>query len=443
MGKQGDSTIVLHVGHTPDAETHSCAVPLYQTASYVFESAEHAADLFAIKRPGNIYTRLMNPTTDVLEKRVAALEGGSAAIAASSGMAAIFLAVTNIAKMGDHVISSSSLYGGTDTLFRHTLPRMGIEVEFIDDLTPEKFRKAARASTKLVYAETIGNPKGDVLDIGGIAKAARAQGLPFMIDNTFAASICKPFEHGADIVVHSLTKWIGGHGTSIGGVVVDSGRFDWSSGRFPEFTTPDPSYHGIVYQDSFGNVPGVGNIAFVVKIRLQGMRNMGPCISPFNSFQIMQGLETLPLRMKKHCENALALASHLRNHPLVSWVSYVGLKEHSHHANACRYLKGGFGSVFGFGVKGGYESAKKFIGAVKLSSHLANVGDAKTLVIHPASTTHQQLTPEEQKASGLSPDFIRVSVGIEDIEDIIKNKKIKRNFFFVFSDFDQAMEKAV
>ncbi len=430
MNKQGDSTIVLHAGHTPDAETHARAVPIYQTSSYVFESAEHAADLFAIKKFGNIYTRLMNPTTDVLEKRVAALEGGTAAIAASSGMAAIFLAITNVAKMGDHMITSSSLYGGTDTLFRHTFPRMGIEVEFIDELTPEKVRAATRKNTKLVYAETIGNPKGDVLDLAGVAEESHKQGLPFFVDNTFAATLCKPIEHGADVVIHSLTKWIGGHGTSIGGIVVDSGRFDWSSGRFPEFTTPDHSYHGIVYQDSFSNVPGMGNIAFVIKIRLQGMRNVGPCISPFNSFQIMQGLETLTLRMRKHCDNAMALATHLHSHSLVAWVNYTGLKQHDCHTNACHYLKGGFGSVFGFGIKGGYESAKKFIGAVKLASHLANVGDAKTLVIHPASTTHQQLTTEEQQASGITPDFIRVSVGIEDIEDIK-------------ADFEQAMEKSV
>lgn len=429
MRKQGDSTITLHAGQTADPTTGARAVPLYQTSSYVFKSAEHAANLFALKEFGNIYTRLMNPTTDVWEKRLAALEGGTGALGTSSGMAAIFLAITNIAQAGDHIITSASLYGGTDTLFRYTLPRFGIEVTFIDDISPEKVGKAIKKNTKLVYAETIGNPKGDVPDIEGIAKSAHAQGLPLMIDNTFAPILCKPIEHGADIVVHSCTKWIGGHGTSIGGIIIDSGKFDWSSGRFPEFTTPDESYHGIVYWDALKNVPGAGNIAYIIKARVQGMRNIGFCPSPFNAFLFLQGIETLPLRMKAHNENAIALAEYLKKHKLVEWVSYTGLPEHPYHKIAKKYLKGGFGSVFGFGVKGGHKAAMKFIDSVKLASHLANVGDAKTLVLHPASTSHQQMSPEAQKASGVTPEFIRVSVGIENIEDII-------------ADFEQALEKS-
>ncbi|MFZ2657158.1 MAG: aminotransferase class I/II-fold pyridoxal phosphate-dependent enzyme [Victivallales bacterium] len=429
MKKQGDSTITLHAGQTPDPTTGARAVPLYQTSSYVFKSAEHAANLFALKEFGNIYTRLMNPTTDVWEKRLAALEGGTGGLGTSSGMAAIFLAITNIAQAGDHIISSASLYGGTDTLFRYTFPRFGIEVTFIDDITPDKVKKAIKKNTKLVYAETIGNPKGDVPDIEGISKAAHAEGVPLFIDNTFAPILCKPIEHGADVVVHSCTKWIGGHGTSIGGIIIDSGKFDWSSGRFPEFTTPDESYHGIVYWDALKNVPGAGNIAYIIKARVQGMRNIGFCPSPFNSFLFLQGIETLPLRIKAHNENAIALAEYLKKHKLVDWVSYTGLPEHPYHKIAAKYLKGGFGSVFGFGVKGGHKAAMKFIDSVKLASHLANVGDAKTLVLHPASTSHQQMSLEAQKASGITPEFVRISVGIENIEDII-------------ADFDQALVKA-
>ncbi|HCE43181.1 MAG TPA: bifunctional O-acetylhomoserine aminocarboxypropyltransferase/cysteine synthase [Lentisphaeria bacterium] len=429
MKKQGDSTITLHAGQTPDPTTGARAVPLYQTSSYVFKSAEHAANLFALKEFGNIYTRLMNPTTDVWEKRLAALEGGTGGLGTSSGMAAIFLAITNIAQAGDHIITSASLYGGTDTLFRYTLPRFGIEVTFIDDINPEKVKKAIRKNTKLVYAETIGNPKGDVPDIEGISKAAHAEGIPLFIDNTFAPILCKPIEYGADVVVHSCTKWIGGHGTSIGGIIIDSGKFDWSSGRFPEFTTPDESYHGMVYWDALKNVPGAGNIAYIIKARVQGMRNIGFCPSPFNSFLFLQGIETLPLRMKAHNENAIALAEYLKKHKLVDWVSYTGLPEHPYHKIAAKYLRGGFGSVFGFGVKGGHKAAMKFIDSVKLASHLANVGDAKTLVLHPASTSHQQMSPEAQKASGVTPEFVRISVGIENIEDIM-------------ADFDQALEKS-
>jgi O-acetylhomoserine (thiol)-lyase len=426
MNKKGDSTISLHAGHTPDPTTHSRAVPIYQTSSYVFDSSEHAADLFALKKPGNIYTRLMNPTTDVFEKRIAALENGTGALAASSGTSAIFLAVTNIVKAGDHIVSSASLYGGTQTMFAHTLPRFGIETTFVEDFTPENIKAAVKDNTKLVYCETIGNPKGDVPDIEAVAQAAHAEKLPLFVDNTFAPSICHPFEHGADIIVYSCTKWLGGHGTSIGGMIVDSGNFDWSSGRFPEFTEPDESYHGLVYWDSFGNTPE-GNVAFIVKARVQALRNIGACASPMNSFLLLQGVETLPIRMKAHCENALTLAKHLKKHPLVSWVNFVGLEDHPWHNMAERYLKGGFGSLFGFGIKGGYESAVKFIDSVELASHLANVGDAKTLVIHPSSTTHQQLDEKSKAAAGVNPEFIRVSVGIEDIEDII-------------NDFDQALE---
>lgn len=429
MNNHGNSTISLHAGQEADPVTGARAVPIYQTSSYVFKSSEHAANLFALKEFGNIYTRLMNPTTDVLEKRIAALEGGSGALGTASGMSAIFLAITNIAKAGDHILSSSSLYGGTQTLFMHTLPRFGIEVTFLDEFTPEAIKKAIKDNTKLVYGETIGNPKGDVPDFKAITQAAHEAKLPVIIDNTFAPTLCKPIEYGVDIVVYSCTKWIGGHGTSIGGMIVDSGNFDWSSGRFPEFTNPDPSYHGIVYWDALSDVPGAGNIAYIIKARVQGMRNIGPCPSPMNEFLLLQGVETLPLRMKKHCENALFLAKNLKNHPLVEWVNYLGLQEHPWHDVADQYLHGGYGSVFGFGIKGGSEAAPKFIDSVQLASHLANVGDAKTLVIHPYSTTHQQLDESAKKAAGVSAEFIRVSVGIEDIEDII-------------ADFDQALEKS-
>ncbi len=427
---KGDSTISLHAGQFPDPSTGSRAVPIYQTTSYVFDSTEHAADLFALKKFGNIYTRLMNPTTDVLEKRLAALEGGTAALATSSGMAAIFLAVTNLAKTGDHVLSSSSLYGGTRTLFEHTLPGFGVEVEFLDDFTPAKVASSIRPETKLVYCETIGNPKGDVPEFAEIAATAHSAGVPLMVDNTFAPTLCKPLSHGADIVVYSCTKWIGGHGTTIGGAIVDGGRFDWASGRFPEFTEPDPSYHGLVYNDAFGDVPGAGNIAFAIKARVQGMRNIGACPSPANAFLLIQGLETLPVRMERHCANAVALAEHLGDHPSVEWVNYLGLEQHPWRHVAEKYFSGGFGSVFGFGVKGGADAAVRFIESVKLASHLANVGDAKTLVIHPYSTTHQQLDDDAKAAAGVIPGFIRVSVGIEDIDDIT-------------ADFDQALASAV
>jgi OAH/OAS sulfhydrylase len=428
MSSHGHQTLCLHAGQQPDPTTGSRAVPIYQTSSYVFNSAEHAANLFALKEFGNIYTRLMNPTTDVLEKRLAALEGGTGALVTSSGMAAIFLATHTLASTGDHIIASASLYGGTDTFFRYTLPRMGIEVTFIESMTADKVAAAIKSNTKIVYFETIGNPRGDVLDMEAICKTAHANHIPVMVDNTFAPIICKPFEHGVDIVVHSLTKWIGGHGTSIGGVIIDSGKFNWSSGRFPNFTEPDPSYHGLVYWDALGNVPGMGNVAFIIKARVDGMRNIGPCASPMNSFLHIQGLETLPLRLRQHCENALALAQWLEKHPKVEWVRYTGLSTHEDHNQAKKLLKGGFGSVLGFGIKGGKAAGEKFINSVKLASHLANVGDAKTLVLHPASTSHQQMSEAAQRASGISPEFIRVAVGIENIEDII-------------ADFEQAFLK--
>ena len=422
-----DATNCLHAGQTKDPATNARAVPIYQSTSFMFDSTEHAADLFALKEFGNVYTRLMNPTSSVWEQRIAALEGGVAALATASGMSAIFIAVTTLAKAGDHVVSSGSLYGGTDTLFRYVLPRFGIQTTFIDELSEDSLESAIQDNTKIIYGETIGNPKGDVLDFEVISSAAQKNDIPFMVDNTFAPLICKPIEHGADIVVHSCTKWIGGHGTSIGGAIVDSGKFAWNNGKFPEFTEPDPSYHGMVYWDTFGDIPDMGNIAYIIKARVEGMRNVGPAPSPFNSFLILQGFETLPLRMKQHCDNALKLAQWLKNHDLVDWVVFTGLEEHSSYPTAKKYLSCGFGSVLGFGPKGGFNAAQKFINNCQLASHLANVGDAKTLVLHPASTSHQQLDEEAQKACGLRPDFVRVSVGIEDIEDI-------------FADFDQALK---
>jgi len=427
QNNQGIDTLALHAGQEPDPTTGARAVPIYQTSSYVFKNAEHAANLFALKEFGNIYTRLMNPTSDVVEKRIAALEGGTGALLTSSGMAAIFLAIHNLAENGDHIVSSSSVYGGTETCFRHTLPRMGIDVTFIEDTTPEKVKAAIKSNTKALFIETLGNPKGDVLDLAGISDIAHAEGLPVIIDNTFAPVLCRPIEHGIDIVVHSCTKWIGGHGTSIGGVIVDSGKFDWSSGRFPEFTTPDPSYHGIVYWDALSDVPGMGNVAYIVKARVQGMRNIGLCPSPFNAFLFLQGLETLPLRIRQQSANTLLLAEWFKDHDKVEWVVYTGLPEHPSHDTAKKYLSNGFGAVLGFGIKGGRAAGEKFINSVKLASHLANVGDAKTLVLHPASTSHQQMSDDAQRAAGVTPEFIRVAVGLEDMADIK-------------ADFDQALE---
>ena len=407
-------TKALHAGQVPDPATNSRAVPIYQTSSYVFNSSEHAANLFGLKEMGNIYTRLMNPTTDVLEKRLAELDGGVGGLALASGSSAIALAILNLAKAGDNIVSSSGLYGGTYNLFHHTLARMGITVKFVDSSNPAAIAAAIDDRTKAVYTETIGNPKNNVDDFEAIAKVAHDHGLPFIVDNTVATPVLfRPIEHGADIVCYSLTKFIGGHGTSIGGAVVDSGNFDWSSGRFPEYTTPDPSYHGLIYHQA------LGNLAYILKMRLTLLRDLGPCLSPFNAFQFLQGLETLHVRMPRHCENALAVARFLEQHPLVDWVNYPGLENHPDHARAIRYLPKGQGAIVGFGIKGGTSAGARFIDNVKLASHLANIGDAKTLVIHPASTTHQQLTEEEQRSAGVFPEFIRVSVGIEDIEDIL------------------------
>ena len=410
------ATKALHAGHEPDPTTNSRAVPIYQTSSYVFNSSEHAANLFSLAEMGNIYTRLMNPTTDVLEKRLAELDGGVGALAVASGTAAINLAILNLAKAGDNIISTRYLYGGTYNMFNYTLKRMGITVKFVDSSDPENVARAIDANTRAVFSETIGNPKNNVDDFEAIANVARDNGLPFIVDNTVATPfLFKPFEHGADIACYSLTKFIGGHGTSIGGAVVDSGKFDWSSGRFEEYTTPDPSYHGLVYYEA------LGTMAYILKMRLTLLRDMGPCISPFNSFQFLQGLETLHVRMPRHCENAIKVARFLEGHASVEWVNYPGLESHPDYQRAQRYLPAGQGAILGFGIKGGREAGAKFIDSVKLCSHLANIGDAKTLVIHPASTTHQQLSDAEQLASGVSPDYIRVSVGIEDVQDIIED----------------------
>ena len=409
-------TKALHAGQTADPTTNSRAVPIYQTTSYVFDSSEHAANLFSLAEMGNIYTRLMNPTTDVLEKRLAELDGGVGALALASGTAAINLAILNLAKAGDNIISAQYLYGGTYNMFNYTLKRMGITVKFVDSSNPANITNAIDENTKAVFSETIGNPKNNVDDFEMIARIAHDNGLPFIVDNTAATPyLFKPIEHGADIVCYSLTKFIGGHGTSIGGAVVDSGKFDWSSGRFEEYTTPDPSYHGLVYHEA------LGELAYILKMRLTLLRDMGPCLSPFNAFQILQGLETLHVRMPRHCENALNVAQFLEDHPLVNWVNYPGLESHPDHDRAKRYLPAGQGAILGFGIKGGREAGAKFIDSVQLCSHLANIGDAKTLVIHPASTTHQQLSDKEQLASGVSADYIRISVGIEDVEDIIED----------------------
>lgn len=418
------ATLAVHAGQQPDPTTGARAVPIYQTTSYVFHDTGHAARLFALEEPGNIYTRIMNPTTAVFEARVAALEGGVGALATASGQAAITLAICNIARAGQEIVSSASLYGGTYNLFSITMPKLGIKVRFVDPADPKNFADAITPATRALYVETIGNPKLDVPDLAAIAEVAHSAGLPLIVDNTFATPyLCRPFEHGADIVVHSATKFIGGHGTSIGGIIVDGGRFDWSNGRFPELTEPDPSYHGVRYWDTFGNQ------AYIVKARVQLLRDLGPCLSPFNAFLFLQGLETLHLRMQRHSENALAVARFLKEHPAVNWVSYPGLPDHPSHELAKRYLKGGYGAILTFGIKGGLEAGKRFIESLALFSLLANVGDAKSLVIHPASTTHQQLSPEEQLAAGVTEDLVRLSVGIEDIEDII-------------ADLDQALRKA-
>ena len=415
---QGLNTLSLHAGQVPDPTTGSRTVPLYQTAAYVFKSSEHAANLFALKEFGNIYTRLMNPTTDVFEKRIAAIEGGTGALATASGQAAITYALLAITRLGDEIVAGNNLYGGTYQLFHHTFPKLGRTVTFADSRDPEAVRRAITPKTRAVYVETIGNPKLDVPDFEAIAKIAHGAGLPLVVDNTVGVGLVRPFEHGADIIASSATKYIGGHGTSIGGVIVDSGKFKWNNGKFPEFTEPDPSYHGIAYWDALGNVPGLGNVAFILKIRVTLMRDTGAVLSPFNAREFLLGLETLPLRQARHSENALAIAKWLKAHPLVAWVNSPGLPDSPNHAVAAKYLKKGFGGIVGFGIKGGLEAGRRFIDSVKLLSHLANIGDAKTLVIHPASTTHQQLTPAEQESTGVTADFIRLSVGLEDVEDI-------------------------
>jgi O-acetylhomoserine (thiol)-lyase len=415
-------TLQVHAGQDPAPGTNARAVPIYQTTSYTFDSAEHGARLFALQEFGNIYTRIMNPTTDVFEKRVAALEGGVAALATASGHAAQFLAITNIAVAGDNVVSSSKLYGGTYNQFKVTLPRLGIAAKLID--TPDDlgaWKRAIDGKTKALYVETIGNPGFDIPDLEALAKLAHENGIPLIVDNTFAGAgyLCRPIEWGADVVVESATKWIGGHGTSIGGVIVDSGKFDWgASGKFPVFTDPSPGYHGLVFNDVFGPKGPFGNIQFIIRARVEGLRDLGPALSPFNSFLFLQGLETLSLRMQRHCENTLALAKWLERHPQVAWVLYPGLESHPHHGRARKLLRNGFGPVLSFGIHGGAAAGRKFIDAVKLASNLANVGDAKTLVIHPASTTHSQLSEAEQKSAGVAPDLIRVSPGIEHIDDI-------------------------
>jgi O-acetylhomoserine (thiol)-lyase len=407
-------TLALHAGQTPDSATNSRAVPIYQTSSYVFNSSDHAARLFALQEMGNIYTRIMNPTTDVLEKRLAEMDGGVGALAFASGSAAITTAILNLAKCGDNIVSTQYLYGGTYNLFHYTFARFGIDVKFVDTTNPANVAKAIDANTKAVFMETIGNPKNNVDDFTAIARIAHDHGLPLVVDNTVATPVLfRPIDHGADIVCYSLTKFIGGHGTSIGGAVVDGGKFNWSSGRFPEFTTPDPSYHGLLYHQA------LGPLAYILKMRVTLLRDMGACLSPFNAFLFLQGLETLHVRMPRHCANALAVAKFLEGHPCVGWVNYPGLESHPDHERAKQFLLAGQGAILGFGIKGGRAAGAKFIDSVKLCSHLANIGDAKTLVIHPATTTHQQLSAEEQTAAGVSPDFIRVSVGIEEVEDII------------------------
>jgi O-acetylhomoserine (thiol)-lyase len=420
--KRKIDTLAIHVGQeTPDPTTGSRAIPIYQTASYVFKSAEHAANLFALKELGNIYTRIMNPTSDVFEKRVAAIEGGTGGLAVASGQAAISLALLTITQVGDEILAANNLYGGTYSLLHYTFPKLGRKTIFVDSQKPSEFKKAITPKTRAIYAETLGNPKLDAPDFEAIAQIAHEAGIPLVVDNTVGVGLVRPIDYGADIVVASATKYIGGHGTSIGGIIVDSGKFKWNNGKFPEFTEPDPSYHGIKFWDAFGNFPELGNVAFIFKARVQLLRDLGPSLSPFNAWLFLQGLETLPLRQRKHSENALKVATFLKNHPLVNWVNYPGLTDNPNHKVASKYLKSGYGGIVGFGIKGDLESGKKFIENVKLLSHLANIGDAKSLVIHPASTTHQQLTKEEQAATGVTEDFIRLSIGIEDPDDIIED----------------------
>ena len=410
----GFNTRSLHAGQRPDPTTGSRAVPIYQTTSYVFEDTADAASLFALQRFGNIYTRIMNPTTAVFEERMASLEGGVGALATSSGQAAQLLTVTSLCQAGDDLVSASTLYGGTYTQFDVTFRRLGLNTIFVDPDDPENFRKVITPKTKLLYIETIANPRMNVADIEAIAEVAHEHHVPLVIDSTFASPyLCRPIEHGADIVLHSSTKFIGGHGTSIGGVIVDSGKFDWASGDFPQLIEPSPGYHNLKFSETFGEM------AFIVKCRVEGLRDLGPCMSPFNAFLFLQGLETLGLRMEKHCTNALAVARYLEKHPAVSWVNHPGLESSAYRELAQKYLPKGCGAIFTFGVKGGLEAGTKFIEALHLFSHLANVGDAKSLVIHPASTTHQQLTEDDQAAAGVTPDMVRLSVGLEDLDDLL------------------------
>ncbi len=422
-------TLQVHAGQEVDPTTGARAVPIYQTTSYGLGTAENAAALFALQKFGNIYTRILNPPTDVFEKRVAALEGGVGALATASGQAAQLLALTTIAQVGDNIVATPMLYGGTYNQLKVTFPRMGIETKFIEGDSAEQFDRAIDAKTKAVYVESFGNPAYNVPDFEAIAEVAHRHGVPLVVDNTFGAGgyLVQPLKHGADIVVHSTTKWIGGHGTSIGGVIVDGGNFNWGNGRFPAFTEPSPGYHGMKFWEVFGDFPGMGNVAFIIRARVEGLRDLGPCMSPFNAFLFLQGLETLSLRVDRHNENAMKLAQWLARHPKVTWVNYPGLEGHASQRTSLKYLRPGhFGSMLNFGAAGGLEGGRKFIDNVKLASLLANVGDAKTLVIHPASTTHQQLGAEEQAASGVTEDLVRVSVGIEHIDDIM-------------ADFDQAL----
>ena len=420
---KGFDTLALHAGHTPDAETGARAVPIWQTTSYVFKDTAHAARLFALEEFGNIYTRIMNPTTDVLEQRVAALEGGVAGLAFASGMSAISTALLTLCAAGDEIVSTTRLYGGTVTLFSNTFARMGIHTTWVDSDEPEAFAAAITGRTKAVYLETIGNPKLTIPDLAGIAEVAHARGVPVLVDNTTASpALCRPIEHGCDIVVHSLTKYLGGHGNSIGGILVDSGKFPWDNGRFPEFVDPDPSYHGLPYFETFGER------TYALRARTLLLRDLGACISPFNAFLILQGVETLSLRMARHSENALNVARFLEAHPKVAWVLYPGLSSHPSYERARRYLPQGVSGMIGFGVQGGIEAGRAFIEKLELISHLANIGDARSLAIHPASTTHQQLSEEEQRAAGVRPDFVRLSIGIETLDDIL-------------ADLDQALEQ--
>jgi O-acetylhomoserine/O-acetylserine sulfhydrylase len=434
MSSQGGyrfETLQVHAGQEPAPGTNARAVPIYQTSSYTFQDSDHGARLFALQEFGNIYTRIMNPTTDVFEKRVAALEGGLAALATASGQAAQFLALSTLASAGDNFVSTSYLYGGSYNQFKVALPRLGIGVKFVEGDAPAAFARAIDSRTRALYVETIGNPRFNVPDLEALARLAHEHEIPLVVDNTFgcAGYLARPIDHGADIVVASATKWIGGHGTSIGGVIVDAGRFDWTRGKFPSFSQPAPGYHGLNFGEAFGTRSPFGNIAFIVRARVEGLRDLGACLSPFNAFLFLQGLETLSLRVERHNDNATELARWLLEHPSVSWVSHPSLPHHPSHALAKKYLRHGFGSVLAFGIGGGREAGRRFIDSVRLASHLANVGDAKTLVIHPSSTTHQQLSDAEQLKSGVSPDLVRVSVGIEHVDDIKE-------------DFQQAFRRA-